>query len=104
MVSLYFEFSHPHCPIIHQGSFSVENAPTPLLVAVIAIGAMYSQVDQEVSTAKELLDLAELYIYSTDVLTEEFEIRQLLRLPFNTRLSPTVVQSLLCFSTFRLHI
>lgn len=75
MENLYFEFWHPHCRILHQVSFSIENAPTPLLVAVIAMGAMYSQVDQEATTAKGLLDLAELYIYSTDILTEEFEIR-----------------------------
>jgi hypothetical protein len=84
LVGLYFEFWHPHCPIIHQGTFSVETAPTPLLVAVVVVGAMYSQVDRDVSTTKFLLDLAELYVFSIDDLTDEFEIRQMLRAPYNT--------------------
>jgi hypothetical protein len=84
LVSLYFEFWHPHCPIIHPGTFSIETAPTPLLVAVVVVGAMYSQVDRDVSTTKLLLDLAELYVFSNDDLTDEYEIRQMLRAPYNT--------------------
>jgi hypothetical protein len=78
IVNLYFEFWHPHCPIVHRKSFSVETAPTPLLVAIITMGAMYSQVDRDVKTATALLDLIELYIYSIDDLTEESEIRHML--------------------------
>ncbi|KAN0106146.1 putative C2H2 finger domain protein [Hyaloscypha variabilis] len=84
LVGLYFEFWHPHCPIIHQGTFNVDVVPTPLLVAVLMVGAMYSQVDRDVSTTKLVLDLAELYIFSIDDLTDEFEIRQMLRAPYNT--------------------
>jgi hypothetical protein len=84
LISLYFEFWHPHCPITHQGTFSMETAPTPLLVAVLFVGAMYSQVDRDVSSAKLLLDLAELYLFSIDDLTDEFEIRRMLRAPNNT--------------------
>jgi Fungal specific transcription factor domain len=84
LVGLYFEFWHPHCPIIHQGTFSIETVPTPLLVSVLVVGAMYSQVDRDVSTTKLLLDLAELYVFSIDDLTDEFEIRQMLRAPYNT--------------------
>ncbi|PMD54151.1 putative C2H2 finger domain protein [Hyaloscypha bicolor E] len=84
LISLYFEFWHPHCPITHQGTFNMETAPTPLLVAVLFVGAMYSQVDRDVSSAKLLLDLAELYVFSIDDLTDEFEIRRMLRAPNNT--------------------
>jgi hypothetical protein len=84
LVRLYFEFWHPHCPIIHQGSFSVETAPVPLLVGVVIMGAMYSQVDRDVSTTKLLLDLAELYVFSLDDMNDEFEIRQTLRAPQTT--------------------
>jgi hypothetical protein len=84
LVRLYFEFWHPHCPIIHQGSFSAETAPIPLLIVVVIMGAMYSQVDRDVSTTKFLLDLAELYVFSLDDLTDEFEIRQMLRAPQTT--------------------
>lgn len=99
LVNLYFEFWHPHCPIIHQGSFSVETVPLPLLMSVTLMGAMYSQVDREVSTAKLLLDLAELYIHSMEDLTDEFEIRQMLRLsastsPDSIKLGPQAFQHL----------
>jgi hypothetical protein len=79
LVNLYFEFWHPHCPIVHQPTFSIDTAPIPLLLAVTLMGAMYSQADREVNTAKVLLDLAELVIYSVEDLTDEFEIKQMLR-------------------------
>ena len=74
LVSLYFEFWHPHCPIVHQPSFSINNVHIALLIPVILMGAMYSPIDQENSTAKLVMDVAELYIYSLDDLREEFEI------------------------------
>jgi hypothetical protein len=80
-ISLYFEFWHPHCPILHQESFNIQTAPIPLVTAVTMMGAMYSQVDREVNTAKLLLDLVEFYIFSLDDLTDEYEIRQVLRIP-----------------------
>jgi hypothetical protein len=79
LVNLYFEFWHPHCPIVHQPTFGIDTAPIPLLLAVTLMGAMYSQADREVNTAKVLLDLAELVIYSVEDLTDEFEIKQMLR-------------------------
>jgi len=75
-IGLYFEFWHPHCPFLHQASFNAEIAPPSLLVAVILMGAMYSQTDKEVAIAKRLLDLSEIYIYSMDELSDDFEIRQ----------------------------
>jgi hypothetical protein len=78
-VNLYFEFWHPHCPIVHQPTFNIDTAPIPMLLAVTVMGSMYSQADREVNTAKILLDLAELVIYSVDDLTDEFEIKQMLR-------------------------
>ncbi|KAG0646832.1 15-hydroxyprostaglandin dehydrogenase [Hyphodiscus hymeniophilus] len=78
-INLYFEFWHPHCPIVHQPTFCVEMAAIPLVMAVTLMGAMYSQADREVNTAKIVLDLAELVIYSVDELTDEFEIKQVLR-------------------------
>jgi hypothetical protein len=79
-IDLYFEFWHPHCPFLHQASFNAEIAPPSLLVAVILMGAMYSQTDKEVAIAKRLLDLSEIYIYSMDDLSDDFEIRQSLGL------------------------
>jgi len=96
LANLYFEFWHPHCPIIHQQSFNVESTPTPLLVAVVMVGAMYSQNDTDVSTAKLLLDLAELYIFSMDDLTDEYEIRQMLRAPASST-AESIPLSMLAF-------
>ena len=96
LVNLYFEFWHPHCPIVHQGSFSVQTTPISLSVAVVLMGAMYSQVDRDVTTAKTLLDLAELYIYSMDDLTEEFEVRQMMRAA-STTTPESIALSMLAF-------
>lgn len=97
LVNLYFEFWHPHCPIVHQPTFNIDSAPIPLLIAVTLMGAMYSQADREVNTAKVLLDLAELVIYSVDDLTDEFEIRQMLRAS-TVPTEQTVMSSPMAFS------
>lgn len=80
LVRLYFETWHRHCPILHQPSFDIGTVPTPLLLSVILLGAMYSQDEREASTAKALLDISELYVYSMEGLTEESEVRQMLRM------------------------
>ena len=81
LVNIYFETWHVNCPILHQPSFRIESVPPALLISVTLMGAMYSQVDREASTAKDLLDLSELFVYSTDDLTDDAEIRQMLRTP-----------------------
>jgi len=50
-------------------------------------------VDRDVSTAKVLLDLGELYVFSLDDLTDEFEIRQMLRAPHTTTLESISLSS-----------
>lgn len=97
LVNLYFEFWHPHCPIVHRPSFSVETAALPLLISMSLMGAMYSQVDRDFITAKPLLDIAEHYIFSLEDLTPEFEIRQMLRAPPTTSPEQSSVESLLAF-------
>lgn len=94
-INHFFEFWHPHCPILHQPTFSVETAPIPLLVSVTLMGAMYSQSDQEVNTAKHLLDLSELFVYSMEDLTDDSEIRQMLR--SNPSVEQSVIVSPLAF-------
>ncbi|KAH7317829.1 putative C2H2 finger domain protein [Rhexocercosporidium sp. MPI-PUGE-AT-0058] len=80
-VGLYFKFWHPHCPIVHQPTFTIDTAPIPLLASVVLMGTMYSQDNTEVSTAKLVLDLVELYVFSQEDLTDEYEIRHMLRVP-----------------------
>ncbi|EPS32798.1 hypothetical protein POX_d05049 [Penicillium oxalicum] len=41
-LSTYFNLYHPHLPFLHQQSFNPTSAPTPLLLAVLSIGALYT--------------------------------------------------------------
>lgn len=41
-VDAYFEFMDPQLPIVHRPTFDAANVPSPLLIAVMACGAMYS--------------------------------------------------------------
>lgn len=77
-INYYFELWHPHCPMVHRPSFSIERTPVALLISMTLMGAMYSEVDIEVGSAKVVLDLAELFIYGLDDLSDEFEIQQML--------------------------
>lgn len=97
LTKLYFEFWHPHCPVLHKPSFRVETEPIPLLISITMMGAMYSPVDREVNTAKLLLDVAELYIYGIEDLTDEFEIKQMLRASYAKSPEQSAAQSLLVF-------
>jgi hypothetical protein len=76
---LAFEFWYPHCPILHQGSFDPHTSPLPLVASVVVMGAMFSKDEREVNSAKFLLDIVELYVYSMDDLTDDYEIKQMLR-------------------------
>lgn len=99
--NMYFEFWHPHCPIVHRPSFQMETVPTALLVPITLMGAMYSTVDKEVSTAKLLLDLAEIFVFSVDDFREEFEIQQVLRLSSTMHQDSNLMMSPLAFDHVR---
>jgi hypothetical protein len=77
-INCYFEFWHPHCPMVHRPSFSIDAAPIPLLISMTLMGAMYSQVEHEVDASKMALDLAELFIYSIEDFADEFEVQRML--------------------------
>lgn len=78
-INCYFESWHPHCPIVHRPSFNIERAPIPLLISMTLMGAMCSQKDLEVSSARVVLNLAELFLYGLEDISEEFEIQQMLK-------------------------
>ncbi|KAH8802667.1 hypothetical protein F5884DRAFT_755982 [Xylogone sp. PMI_703] len=79
-VKIFFDSFYPHCPLIHAPSYSVDTSPIPLLLILAVMGAMYSTNETDLSSAKLILDLVELYIFSLDDFTEEFDIRNFLRL------------------------
>ncbi|KAI1000431.1 hypothetical protein K3495_g7762 [Podosphaera aphanis] len=88
-----FQLWHPNCPIIYLPSFCIETAPLPLLTVITIMGALYSKDDAEVNAARIILDLVEYYIFSLDDLTDEQEIRQMMRTG-NIIESPFVFQNL----------
>jgi hypothetical protein len=81
LVKMYFKCWHHHSPLLHPPTFDPESVPLALLVSVVFMGAMYSKDDEELSAAKRLLDLAELYVYSIDGFADELEIRNVFRSP-----------------------
>ncbi|TAQ90596.1 hypothetical protein B7494_g1088 [Chlorociboria aeruginascens] len=78
---LYFDTWHPHCPIIHRPSFNPDTAVTSLLISMVLMGAMYSSINREASSAKAVADVAEFYAFSIDFLTPEYDIKLNLRGP-----------------------
>ncbi|KAK1141811.1 hypothetical protein N8T08_008476 [Aspergillus melleus] len=73
-VSMYFSYWQPSCAILHQPSFDPEIVPLPLLIAVVFMGAMYSDDATELYFARRLVDFAELVVFSSDIYSCESEI------------------------------
>lgn len=73
-ISLYFLYWHNNCQILHPPSFNMEQITMPLLTAVVFMGAMYSNEDREAYVARRMLDFAELYVFSTEVFSCEYEV------------------------------
>ncbi|KAI9372300.1 hypothetical protein BJX61DRAFT_534091 [Aspergillus egyptiacus] len=73
-MSLYFKYWHANCPIIHLPSFDPETVALPLLTAVVFMGAMYTKDERELYAAKRLLDFAELYVFSSDIFSSDYEV------------------------------
>ncbi|OJJ43912.1 hypothetical protein ASPZODRAFT_135951 [Penicilliopsis zonata CBS 506.65] len=72
--AMYFKYWHTSCPITHAPSFDLETAPMALLVAVVFMGAMYSNDEKEAYVARRVLDFAEFFIFSNDTFSSENEI------------------------------
>lgn len=62
-VDLFFQKYHRHCPIIHTPSFNPARAPLPLLLSVMALGAMYSPELPRVQRMRNVLDIIEYYVF-----------------------------------------
>ncbi|QSS63121.1 C2H2 finger domain-containing protein [Histoplasma capsulatum] len=75
-ISLYFDHWQSNCPMIHQPTFNPEATASPLLAAMVLMGATYSENATEKLTAKKMFDLIEAYVFSTDVYSQDFDIAQ----------------------------
>lgn len=73
-INLYFEYWQPSCAMVHRPSFDPETASLPLLASIAFMGAMYSTDQREVFVAKAVLDLAELFVFSSHVYSPDIEI------------------------------
>jgi len=61
-VKLYFEQFHPILPVIHRPSFCIERCPSILLIAMISIGASYSNLKNSKAFADSLSELCKRYL------------------------------------------
>ncbi|KLJ10657.1 hypothetical protein EMPG_13964 [Blastomyces silverae] len=75
-VALYFQNWQNNCPMIHQPTFDPETTAPTLLAAVVLMGATYSENASERLAAKKMFDLIEMFIFSAEVYSHEFEIAQ----------------------------
>ena len=67
----YFNNYHRHCPIIHRPSFQPTMVPAALLLACVALGAMYAE-PVRVAWMKTLLDVIEQYVFSLPALKDDY--------------------------------
>ncbi|KPM44931.1 hypothetical protein AK830_g1596 [Neonectria ditissima] len=61
-IQSYFDNWHRHCPMLHQPLFEPSSTPSPLLSAVILIGAIYLS-QESAAAARDCLSTAEDYIF-----------------------------------------
>ncbi|KAL3473526.1 hypothetical protein BJX99DRAFT_233653 [Aspergillus californicus] len=73
-IALYFKYWHLNCTILHVPSFYPDNIALPLLTSVVFMGAMYTKDERELYAAKRLLDFAELFVFSSDIFSSEYEV------------------------------
>ncbi|PGH07476.1 hypothetical protein GX51_01777 [Blastomyces parvus] len=75
-VALYFQNWQSNCPMIHQPTFDPETTAPALLATVVLMGATYSENASEKLAAKKMFDLVEMFVFSTEVYSQDFEIAQ----------------------------
>ncbi|KAL4805887.1 hypothetical protein BDV18DRAFT_140102 [Aspergillus unguis] len=73
-ISLYFKYWHANCTILHAPTFNPDAVSLPLLTSVVFMGAMYTKDERERYAAKRLIDIVELYVFSSDIFSNEYEV------------------------------
>lgn len=63
-IQLYFEYFHPGFPLLHQATFGQQTNSTHLLLAVAAIGCLYSRVKSRAQCSQALLGTLRHALYS----------------------------------------
>jgi Fungal specific transcription factor domain len=70
LITNYFEQWHQHSPVIHPGLFDPNETFSPLLLAVVLVGALYSSDERMVQSARGLITLAEHWVFGSQVFSE----------------------------------
>ncbi|KAK6543582.1 hypothetical protein TWF694_000325 [Orbilia ellipsospora] len=81
----FFRHWHKHGAIIHVPSYSPSTCATVLILAMSCIGGLYVKDQSEIRRCRNLLDVAEVYIYSRDYLKDEYELSQTHASPSESR-------------------
>ena len=63
----YFRDWNPHSPILHPATFRSSSASSPILLAVVLTGALFSPSEDEVRRARDMLELAEEYAFGNPI-------------------------------------
>lgn len=70
LITTYFEQWHPHSPVVHPALIDPNETSSPLLLAIIIIGALYSCDEQMVQTARGLIPVAEEWVWRSQLFME----------------------------------
>ncbi|KAK6821419.1 hypothetical protein RU639_007918 [Aspergillus parasiticus] len=73
-MALYFKYWQPNCPMIHVPTFDPRTVSLSLLTSVCFMGAKYTEDKRELDAAQRLVDFAELFVFSSGILSGENEI------------------------------
>ena len=76
LISQYFATFHHACPIMHEASFDRHNVPFRLLMIMSLLGAMYLKNRRKKVAARQLLDVAELIMFDTEIFSMEAQIKK----------------------------
>lgn len=62
-VSLYFQHTHKHLPLIHRPSFSTSGSSSALVLAILLCGAVYAPPRDTILAIPRFFRIAEQYIF-----------------------------------------
>lgn len=75
-VDTFFRNAHKHLPIIHEPSFTPEDAETSLLLAIFVVGAVWSYPRDTYFMVLDIIEMIEKCIFEGQIFQELREVRQ----------------------------
>ncbi|RFU36198.1 hypothetical protein B7463_g24, partial [Scytalidium lignicola] len=74
---LYFHHWHKNTPIVHHSTFNLFTTAIPLVLAILALGGMYSNNSIAIANLKLLFDPIEAYLFSLPGWSDEYELNRI---------------------------